>query len=132
MQIVEPQRRLRPAPKPLNPFLTIDPDSPEDGESSGATMAVIGSEAVVEGVVIQESTAPPATIQSGGPPSNRNDRRNKHRRQRDRKGKPDRPPHMAAPPPLESPPPAMNAPDASPAPMTPPETPPTTQLPADW
>ena len=133
MQIVEPQRRPRPTPKPLNPFITIDLDAPEEGEARSASpaAAVIPEQRSADMTVV-ESTAPaaPATPnERGGPPPKRHDRRGKNRRQRDRQGKPDRPPQDGpASSPAESPA-AMNPPDAAPA--APPASPPDAGPPAE-
>jgi len=130
MQIVEPQRRPRPTPKPLNPFITIDLDTPEEGESRSAVATVIVTETVVEGAIVQESAAPTAPNQQGGPPQKRNDRRNKPRRQRDRQGKPDRPSQNSdSAPPADSSP-AMNAPEPPTAPIRPPSDNPSPPEPA--
>jgi hypothetical protein len=125
MQIVEPPRRPRPAPKPLNPFLTIDLDTPEEGEERSPATTVMTA-ATTETVTVGDS-APAMAPQTppGGPPPKRDDRRNKSRRQRDRHGKPDQPAQTSpASPPTESPQ-AVNTPDASPAPTPlPPDSPP--------
>jgi len=120
MQIVEPPRRPRPAPKPLNPFLTIDLDTPEEGESPGTVTAVVSAVMVETVTAGDPQQAAPTSSAAGAPPQKRDDRRNKPRRQRDRQGKPDRPPqHSASPPTPESPPAATSLPDASPPPDQP-------------
>jgi hypothetical protein len=127
MQIVEPPRRPRPVPKPLNPFLTIDLDTPEEGEERGTATTV-------ETINVGDSL-PAAVIQkpAGAPPQRRDDHRNKPRRQRDRHGKPDQPPQSgAALPPVESPSQAMSVPDTPPMPPSPlPEGPPASDSPAE-
>jgi hypothetical protein len=126
MQIVEPPRRPRLAPKPLNPFLTIDLDTPEEGEQQSTATTVV-TVTMTETVTAGDSAPTPAPLKAaGGPPQKRDDRRNKPHRQRDRHGKPDQP-TLASP---ASPPTGAsqteNLPDAPPAPTPPhPDSPPT-------
>jgi hypothetical protein len=136
MQIVEPPRHPRPTPKPLNPFLTIDPDTPDPDDPRSTSASPAPAEGVVETTSAPDSVLPAPPHSTNAPSHKREDRRNKPRHQRDRQGKPNRPPQSNVPaPPADSPPAAMSTPESIPEPPAPsppvgPESSPETNPPA--
>lgn len=119
MQIVEPTRRVRPVPKPLNPYLTIDPDAPDEA----GEVAVLVTETVTATSVeiVAGSDAPQSSETTANAPSPRRNDQRHQRRQRDRRHDPPRPSQnapiagdavTAAPPPMPPVhPPADKTPD---------------------
>jgi hypothetical protein len=124
MQIVELTRRVRPEPKPLDPYLTLDPDAPEEGDERVPSPP--------PSTITEPSAGTAVTTDAPQPsPQKREDRR-KPRRQRDRQGNPEQPSRNSGAAPSAESPPAMDTPNATPAPTMPsPESEPTPDFSAE-